>query len=350
VTKVLPRPVQHDKPVKPGKRFFDRLNDFGYARSYVRSVVLPPWWDESELEDPAGLLEARLRVKSCLGIPPELLDSESPAPLPTSSAHFRGGHPQDPHLQTVKLLATQIAELVSHAFRELPQHGFREAQVMRTHLLTEWGEPWLSFDCLARACWVQGIPLVHVGNLPNGRGVRKPHAMVVRTSSDRPVILLFRNHKSPAWLLWDLAHEVGHIASGHLEDTAMVWDEKLAPCRVAESDDTAFLELESQANAYAMELLTGREDFSLSIGQQSGHHIAHTAQNYSRLLKIDPGFLVLCNAYGKEATSYSKAQVALKSLPGQTPQRTCNDLLFSRLSQDLLPAEQLRFLQAVTAS
>ncbi|CAN0445249.1 unnamed protein product, partial [Phaeothamnion confervicola] len=222
-----------------------------------------------------------------------------------------------------KSLACRVAEFAAHGcptkFGEL-----LPAPLVRKHLLETWGEPWVSFETLAKLCWVQGIPVVHLTKLPISKGIRKPHAMCVKTKSGRPVILLFRNIKSPHWLLWDLAHEIGHIASGHLvEPEAVVWDEKLDYSgRLDWTDDGEWRRIEGQANIYASELLTSEADFlsPVSIGQpdRTARSAFHTAQQ----MNIDPGYLILRAASQSPEASeperkrdFALAQTALKKLP-----------------------------------
>lgn len=45
--------------------------------------------------------------------------------------------------------------------------------------------------------------------------------------SERPVIALTKKHKHASGVLFGLAHELGHIACGHLENNSLLIDEKL---------------------------------------------------------------------------------------------------------------------------
>jgi len=64
------------------------------------------------------------------------------------------------------------------------------------------------------------------------------------------VIVLRRKAKYAAGLLFILAHELGHLALCHIPDDGLLLDEHVDE---ASQDDE-----EKQANAFALELLTGR--------------------------------------------------------------------------------------------
>ena len=64
------------------------------------------------------------------------------------------------------------------------------------------------------------------------------------------MIVLCRHTKHAAWLLFILAHELGHLALDHVPNEGVLIDEGL--------DKNSTDAEEQQANAFAIELLTGR--------------------------------------------------------------------------------------------
>src|SRR5207249_413747 len=99
-------------------------------------------------------------------------------------------------------------------------------------------------------CWAIGIPVLHVGRFP--AAARKMDALAMRHEG-RPAIVLRRNTQFHAWLLFHLAHELGHICKGHVGPEGVVVDEKV-------DMDDCFLREEWEANQFAVELLTGGDN------------------------------------------------------------------------------------------
>lgn len=79
--------------------------------------------------------------------------------------------------------------------------------------------------------------------------------MAVRVGS-RYAIVLCRNHRYSAWPLFILAHELGHIARGHLkQDGLLVDDDNWA---------TDVEGAEKEANDFAVKLLTGNRSVAIA--------------------------------------------------------------------------------------
>jgi Zn-dependent peptidase ImmA (M78 family) len=84
---------------------------------------------------------------------------------------------------------------------------------------------------------------------------KKPDGMAVRVGS-RYAIVLCRNHRYSAWPLFILAHELGHIARGHLkQDGLLVDDDNWA---------TDVEGAEKEANDFAVKLLTGNRSVAIA--------------------------------------------------------------------------------------
>ena len=63
------------------------------------------------------------------------------------------------------------------------------------------------------------------------------------------MIVLCRNSRSSAWLLFILAHELAHIALGHIDDDGMLIDENVKR-NIQDTEET-------EANRFAEEVLSG---------------------------------------------------------------------------------------------
>jgi len=57
----------------PMKELYGRLSDLGVPKKYVRSALLPSWWDDAAAKTPAGYAEALTYVSKRLGVSMDVL-------------------------------------------------------------------------------------------------------------------------------------------------------------------------------------------------------------------------------------------------------------------------------------
>jgi hypothetical protein len=74
---------------------------------------------------------------------------------------------------------------------------------------------------LLATCWALGVPVIQLRVFP--LTTQSMHAMVIE-SGGRHAILLGRNASYPAPAAFTLAHEIGHIASGHIRGALALID------------------------------------------------------------------------------------------------------------------------------
>ena len=141
-------------------------------------------------------------------------------------------------------MATRAAQLVNIAVAEAPLAPPKSASQIRREILGH-GESWVSFSNLIDYCWALGIPVIHLMTCPTAN---RPDGLRPRIKG-RPVIVLCRNSRSSAWLLFILAHELAHIALGHIDDDGMLIDENVKR-NIQDTEET-------EANRFAEEVLSG---------------------------------------------------------------------------------------------
>ncbi|WP_337906885.1 ImmA/IrrE family metallo-endopeptidase [Iningainema tapete] len=129
----------------------------------------------------------------------------------------------------------------------------------------------INIEGLLEFCWNHGIPVVHFDGFPTTQEVHKFDGMVAFVAQ-RPVIVISINRCSPARLLFILAHELGHIIKGHVNNYAIV-DEEIDP----ESIDVE----EIEANEFASELLLCRDIEYYTQGASTGEQLVAIAQQFS---------------------------------------------------------------------
>ncbi len=265
------------------KSLFKRLRDAHLDMSYVRDVLLPEWWNDEVASTESGLYEAMSHIATRLGISIGELRGPKPPDLALTTAVryklTKGTAQAD--VSTATWLALQVARTAVIGARR-PDVPLPTAGALRARLLTP-DHVGVGFVPLLDWCWSAGIVALHVPRFP--KRVRKPQAFTA-VVQEIPVIILCGQWHRPAWLLFHLAHELGHLALGHIKDGEVLVDDEI---------DTKSTEAqEVMANAYALQLLTGDPKWkATSKNWPTAVALAGAAIVYGRYAQIDPGHVVL---------------------------------------------------------
>ena len=201
-------------------------------------------------------------------------------------------------------------------------------------------QPWVSFEALLDYCWAHGIAVLHVSNFP--KNIKRMHGLSARVGG-RPVIVLSWAKRHPAWLLFVLAHELGHLALGHVPDESTLVDEAVDQ---ASQDDE-----EKQANAFALEALNGSAStrFAAADRWPRASGLAAEASRIAKEKQIDPGHVVLNYANTMGKNFFAVANAALALLDGLDD---ASELVRRRLAKHLdwerLPADSSEFVMRMT--
>jgi len=306
---------------------YRRLKAVGFDSRFVRESVLPDWWDDSLAENPANAAIAEMSVARMLGFSVSALrDDGMPLTLPsTSDARLKRTTDVVP---AVLAPAVRVAERVVGNLQPclvgLPSFtGATSASSARATILEH--APDVGLAQLVDFAWRCGIVVAQLADRPAKTGKLHGVAMVC---GDRPAIVLTAKSDSPPWLAYHLGHELGHVLLGHVRVGAEpILDANEHP---KDSDPE-----EQQANAFALELLTGFFDLSFSpaYGLTSAG-LALKAPVIGKKYRINPGTLAL--AYGYTAGRIPVAQGALKQLGLDTgAHKILSDRLRSHLDEDL---------------
>lgn len=284
------------------------LSGLGLKPKYLKEAVLPSWWEPSVVADRNGFLETVALIHRRTGL--DLPSLMAGVPL------WKGGgsvvkfkkspRKSEDDVKTCQMLARQAAEVVASAMTIPVQNRFPEVRELHAILKDHGAHPWVGLDDLTAWCWRSGIPVIHVNNFPDG--CRKPDGLVVRTSSGRPVIVLCRASVWPAWQVFIIAHELGHIALGHVPEGGVLIDAGLEQS----TDETE----EAEANRYAVELLTGQPDLGLtSSGHMNASALATSARAFGERNRINSGVAAL--NWGFTTGQWEVANGAVKILEGK---------------------------------
>lgn len=276
------------------KTIYDAVATLGIKRAQVRSL-LPEWWDVAVEKAPSGVSELAMLVgrRLSLDVPSLMRGHAVPRGAVASVAykHRAGLEPGD--LSAASLIASSLAQTVLAAmpsmYRKLPSSPAalrREAA----------GDGMLGFDSLLSVCWDHGIPVIPLPHLPVG--VRKMDGAALQIG-DRPVVVIAKKKSSRAWLSFILAHEIGHIAKGHLRPGSTIVDVSLQESATYATDAAGDAQ-EAQADEFALELMGGAEVEAVVrtwSAYASPVEIAVAARAASQRLHIEAGHFILRQAF-----------------------------------------------------
>ncbi len=166
---------------------------------------------------------------------------------------------------------------------------------------------------------------------------------MVVTVGDRAAILLGRDARYPAVTAFSLAHEVAHVALGHVAEADAIVD--LGDPATRENDDAQ----ENEADRFALTLLTGRPDPIIhpSTEQFSARSLAKAALEAAPDYAIEPGTLALC--LGHQLSIWPIMMAALKYIYSERHHvwRQVNEIAAKQLDWDEISGDSAIWLQSV---
>jgi hypothetical protein len=326
------------------QRLYERLEAFGIPRSYTRAVALPAGWHDPETENPAVYSQALGLLARNLNISLRSLQNES-SPLEwqdCGSTRFKRNQSlSDDELTTAKCLAVRAAQIACEAMQTpaapIPTSGAAIREAIRNK-----GHRFVSFETLLDYCWDCGIPVLHVSRFPTG--AHKPDALA-GIFNGRLAIVITKQHKYAAWLLFILAHELGHIAKQHVQANGVLVDENI--------DQTDGEQTEAKANAFAVELLTGQSEHRYSDRKNlATTALIHMARTASERDGVDPGYVALNYAHSKLLDTgnghFALANRALSVMePNTDPVAAIHARMCDRLDWEEIGRDSRHFLRSI---
>ncbi len=323
-------------------KLYHRLSAIGLSRTYVRDVALPEWWDDDAASSPAGYSEALLHLSRHLGLAlSSLQDDSKPIVLrdfgPCKFKKTTGTSDDD--LALARAIGTRAAQLAATAMAKPYKRLPSSALEIRLQILDR-GVSWVGLKELLEWCWSIGIPVVFLANFP--RGAKKMQGMSAMFKG-RPVIIISKQLKPTAWLLFILAHELGHIVGGHLSDGTVLVDQDVGKNERDVEED--------EANALALELLTGTSNYQVYTSGRwpNADELAEVAHELGKERHIDPGHIILNYAHTMGDRFWPVANAALKKLePHANAPALVRSVLAGKLDWSALPKDSCEFMMRVT--
>lgn len=341
--------MQNVTPIT-AKHAYEALKDLGYTKHYINKL-LPDWWDNSLLKTSAGSLQFALILNQRLGIDARF-DSQGTLSVSLDQSRTRFKHRLDTRsseLAQAAGLGRAIAKLALHEL-PIPKTDILPADplALRAYLLNRYSASSIDFDSMVDACWQFGIPVLHVESLPLLS--KRPAGMAINIQG-RPAIILGHRLEHKSRQLFVLAHELGHIALGHVKRDDILLDEdvvevveNLGSQRASVQDSE-----EKEADHFALQLIRGSATLApkrLFSVMASGAVLAVEALRSGAQLQIDPGHLLF--SWAKETGQWASASTAITFLPnGHGAMATLRAKLLAYARLGSLSEENRQFLMAV---
>jgi hypothetical protein len=288
------------------KDLYERLKAVGFDRDFLGRCVLPDWWADNLAEVPANRAMAETVIASRLGLDIRRLANPRAALSLPRPKHVALKRCRDSSLEEVApavAICQKLAELAARIARDVPTFGGpRSASEVRQAILEQ--HPFVDLNSLLAFSWRHGIVVVHLKVQPEGS--KRLDGLATFTGK-KPVIVLASRRDGPPWLAFHLAHELGHILLGHVVPGKFaVVDGNL---EAATGDD----KVEKEADAFAVELLTGKSElvFPAILGM-TAPKLAEAARRFGEKHRISPDVVTLF--YGRSAGRMPAAQLALQWL------------------------------------
>ena len=311
-----------------------RLSKAGVSRAFLDKVVLPDWWNDSIATIPSGFREAAGFICAHLGFSlASLLDASLELSFSERGAvkykKSRGVADSEVGLATHYALGVARAMAAGWASRGSASPVPSPTE-WRERLLSKSKGSWVCLGDLLSAALELGIPILHLRTFPTHG--KKPDALATMVGN-RPVIVVLSQRKSPAWLSFIVAHELGHLHHRHLTAGQTLVDEKMGQ----NADETE----EKQANEFASRLLTGQSDLGLyASGYLTSANLAKAARKFGEKYRIAPGVAAL--NYGFTTGRWAVATAAVTVLEkredaaAEFHSALADQLKLSELSEDSL--------------
>ena len=329
--------AQTTAPINPIHQLLKRLRAAGLPESFARRA-LPSWWDDEIALNPSGLQQAQLYFARAFHIDlPSLALAQGAVQFQASRHKFKLSRNV---AESDVTLSAHYATAMAHV--ALVGASLGQTQVPKDPLALRNGilqtHHCVDLPALLAWCSEAHIPVLHIHQLPGN----KMTGLVVQKDGRFAIVLCKKG--SPSHLLFHLAHELGHIANGHLQGNDFVVDQNIGSSDAGDAD-------EKEADAYAIRLLNG------SYARYSpgpGSRIRNGAALYKAALvkanqeRIDVGHIIL--NYGNTQNAHPLANAAIKLIPGEADGiKLVNKAFFQFLDDEKLSGDQLELLKTATA-
>lgn len=319
-----------------------RLKRLGLTDAAV-AAAWPRWWTEDAESSASARTELRFGVARRLGLDPRsLFDTAGPRFTWKDEARFKhlSGENELERAGITSFGEAVATVAVSALAAEATVLPLGSAGELRTELLA--GRPYVELIDLLTLAWSVGMPVLHLRVFP---WPQKRMAAMAVAAGHTYAVLVGKDSTYPATIAFYVAHELGHVALGHIAPGRQIVDlEDEGPIEAdRDAEDQA-------ADAFALELLTGDPRPTVlpeDPRNVSAAELARVATNSANALGIEAGTIVL--SFGYSTGNWAAATAALERIyPGGQPVwRQVNGIARRQLSISELPHDAADFLRIV---
>jgi hypothetical protein len=314
------------------QHLFSALGRQGLTRQKL-AHILPEWWSPEIEATPSGAQQAKLYLAKALSLRIRPFSEDPPRvefDLPEEKRFKRSAKTTDAEIEVAVALAKSASRIALSALDRQYVPPPPSAAAIRAHILAQ-GHSWVGLSQLVDYCWKIGIPVLHLATPLLGKKKMDGIAMSIQ---GRPSIVL-SNKRTSGFLLFHLAHELGHIALGHVAANGAIVDDEIKKGDTGAERDPQ----EIEADRFAIELLTGNADGRLTLQKMMrAPALAELAIRYGREHQIDPTHVVLNCAHNNKEIFALCVSAANHIAAGRSDQsiltQAAHDYLIEGLSPD----------------
>ncbi|MCO8310345.1 ImmA/IrrE family metallo-endopeptidase [Pseudomonas mandelii] len=309
------------------QNLYSALDKQGISKRKL-ALLLPEWWTDEVEASPSGVQQAKVYLAKALSLRMRPFSETPPRiefDLPADKRFKKSAKTSEADVNLAVALARSASRLALSALDTQFAPPPPDALAIREHLLLS-GAPWVSLSALLDYCWSIGIPVIHLATPLLGRKMDG----IAMAINGRPSIVLSNNRKS-GFLLFHLAHELGHIALGHVGANGTIVDDEIKKDGALDKDAD-----ELAADQFAIQLLTGNTHGNFKLQQlMKTAMLARLAIQYGKDHKIDPTHIVL-NCAHNDKRIFALCVSAANFIAGEsTDQEMVTDFVFRQLQENL---------------
>ena len=280
-----------------------QIRAIGFPTSFLRTLI-PDWWTADVEAEPGALTDLKIRLARRLGLELQSLvgTGDVTLALPAVVRYKRAVRLADAGVnRPFVAYCTALAQTVAAAMPSRSASPSSDGDTERDAILADADVAFVSFNSLLRRCWEElDIAVVHISRLPT---LSKGFDAASYRVDGRYVIVLAKQSPYPAWASFLLAHELGHIAAGHVGEGEVIVDDEPENPTGPNADETV-------ADMYALATLASSKLVTVGIqGRPTAAALARAAIATGRELHVDPGHLIL--RFARESGEWELAQLAL---------------------------------------
>lgn len=309
------------------QNLYSALDKQGISKRKL-ALLLPDWWTEELEASPSGAQQAKIYLAKALSLRLRPFSETPPRvefDLPDDKRFKKSAKTSEADVNLAVALARSASRLALSALDIPFAPPPPDALAIRKYLLSS-GAPWVGLSTLLDYSWSLGIPVIHLATPLLGRKMDG----IAMAINGRPSIVLSNNRKS-GFLLFHLAHELGHIALGHVGANGTIVDDEIKKDGTFDKDAD-----ELAADLFAIQLLTGNAHGNLKLQQLvKAPVLARLATEYGKDHKIDPTHIVLNCAHNNHKI-FGLCVSAANLIAGEsTDQSLVSDVVFRHLQENL---------------